>query len=59
MVMSFLAVQRVELTCVHCAKHDVRLASAVKTGSNVTCAFCKRRFRVKELRLVVGTSARR
>jgi len=58
MVMSFLAVQRVEITCAHCGKADARLASAVKKGTTVACAYCRRRFRVKELRVIVGTASR-
>jgi transposase-like protein len=53
-----MAMQRVEITCPHCAHADVRFAASVKKRAMVTCPSCKRRYRVTEVRVLIGTARR-
>jgi transposase-like protein len=58
MVLPFMAAQRVEITCPHCATTQQRLAAAVRRRSMITCKHCKRRFKVTQIRVLIGSARR-
>jgi transcription elongation factor Elf1 len=50
--------QRVEITCPHCAHVNVRLAASVKKGITIACGSCRKRFRVTKTRALLGSAKR-
>lgn len=59
MALPFAAMQKVKLTCPHCAAEDSRLAAAVKKGMETRCPACGRTYRVEHVERVIGTATAR